>query len=113
MRRVNWLAIVDNDPRFRTIPGRVTNNADLTTALSSILATETVAHWVEKLSAAIRTALQKPTVVDQLARLGSDARGNTPEEFTTFLLDETRKWTEVMKQANIKVMKQANIKVSE
>jgi tripartite-type tricarboxylate transporter receptor subunit TctC len=58
---------------------------------------------VEKLSTAIRTALQKPAVVDQLARLGSDARGNTPEEFTTFLLDETRKWTEVMKQANIKV----------
>ena len=58
---------------------------------------------VEKLSAAIRAALQKQTVIDQLAALGSEARGNSPEEFTTFLVDETRKWTDVMKQANIKV----------
>jgi len=58
---------------------------------------------VEKLSAAIRAALQKQSVVDQLASLGSEARGNTPEEFSRFLVDETRKWTEVMKQANIKV----------
>jgi tripartite-type tricarboxylate transporter receptor subunit TctC len=58
---------------------------------------------VEKLSAAIRAALQKQSVIDQLASLGSEARGNSPEEFTKFLVDETRKWTEVMKQANIKV----------
>ena len=58
---------------------------------------------VEKLSVAIRAALQKQSVIDQLAALGSEARGSTPEEFARFLADETRKWTEVMKQANIKV----------
>ena len=58
---------------------------------------------VEKLSVAIRAALQKQSVIDQLAALGSEARGSTPEEFAKFLADETRKWTEVMKQANIKV----------
>jgi tripartite-type tricarboxylate transporter receptor subunit TctC len=58
---------------------------------------------VERLSAAVRTALQKKTVVDQLAALGSDARGSTPEEFVQLLERETQKWTDVMKQANIKV----------
>jgi tripartite-type tricarboxylate transporter receptor subunit TctC len=58
---------------------------------------------VDKLSAAIRAALQKTTVVDQLAALGSEARGSSPEEFTNFLVAETRKWADVMKQADIKV----------
>ena len=58
---------------------------------------------VAKLSTAIRTALEKKTVVDQLAALGSDARGSTPEEFAAFLRQESKKWSEVMKQANIKV----------
>jgi tripartite-type tricarboxylate transporter receptor subunit TctC len=60
---------------------------------------------IEKLSAAIREALKKKTVIDKLAELGSDARGSTPAEFTQFLEQESRKWTDVMKQANIKVSK--------
>lgn len=58
---------------------------------------------VERLSAAIRAALQKKSVIDQLATLGSEARGSTPEDFTNFLMEETRKWSEVVKLANIKV----------
>ncbi len=58
---------------------------------------------IDKLSAAIRAALAKPEVVDRLAALGSTARGSTPEEFARFLAQETEKWTDVMKRANIKV----------
>ena len=58
---------------------------------------------VEKLSAAIRAALEKKLVVDKLGELGSDARGSTPAEFTQFLAQETAKWTDVMQKANIKV----------
>ena len=58
---------------------------------------------VEKLSAAIRVALEKKTVADKLGELGSDARGSTPEEFTKFLEQESAKWTDVMQKANIKV----------
>ena len=58
---------------------------------------------VEKLSAAIRAALAKKTVADQLAALGSEARGSSPDEFASFLEAETRKWTDVMTKANIKV----------
>ena len=58
---------------------------------------------IDKLSAAIRAALEKKEVVDKLGDLGSDARGSTPQEFTKFLADETAKWTDVMQKANIKV----------
>jgi tripartite-type tricarboxylate transporter receptor subunit TctC len=58
---------------------------------------------VERLSVAIRMALQSRTVIDQLAALGSEARGSTPAEFTQFLERESRKWSEVMQQASIKV----------
>jgi tripartite-type tricarboxylate transporter receptor subunit TctC len=59
---------------------------------------------VEKLSAAIRVALEKKTVADKLGELGSDARGSTPEEFTKFFEQESAKWTDVMQKANIKVI---------
>ena len=58
---------------------------------------------LDKLSAAVRAALQKKSVVDQLAALGSEARGSSPQEFGNFLVGETRKWRDVMKRANIKV----------
>jgi tripartite-type tricarboxylate transporter receptor subunit TctC len=57
---------------------------------------------VDRLSAAVRTALEKKPTIDQLAALGSQARGSTPEEFTGFLQAETTKWGELVKAANIK-----------
>ena len=58
---------------------------------------------IDKLSAAIRAALEKKEVIAKLGDLGSEARGNTPQEFTKFLADETAKWTDVMRKAHIKV----------
>ena len=58
---------------------------------------------VDKLSAAVRAALARPEVVARLAALGSISRGSTPEDFATFLAQETDKWADVMKRANIRV----------
>jgi tripartite-type tricarboxylate transporter receptor subunit TctC len=60
---------------------------------------------VEKLSAAVRDALKKQEAIDKLASLGSEPRGNTPAEFTAFLKEESAKWADVMKKANIRVTK--------
>jgi tripartite-type tricarboxylate transporter receptor subunit TctC len=57
---------------------------------------------VDRLSAVIRAALEKKAAIDQLATLGSQARGATPEEFTRFLQEETAKWGDLVKKANIK-----------
>jgi len=47
---------------------------------------------VDRLSTTVRAALEKKPAIDQLAALGSQARGSTPEEFTAFLQAETKKW---------------------
>lgn len=60
---------------------------------------------VERLNVIIQAALKKESVIEKLGGLGSEARGSTPQEFTKFLQDESRKWIDVMKQANIKVSK--------
>ena len=44
-------ALVD-DPRFRTVPDRSRNNAELTPVIAGALASEDVAVWVERLRAA-------------------------------------------------------------
>jgi tripartite-type tricarboxylate transporter receptor subunit TctC len=60
---------------------------------------------VERLNVIIQAALKKESAIEKLGALGSEARGSTPQEFTKFLQDESRKWIDVMKQANIKVSK--------
>jgi len=57
---------------------------------------------IERLSTVIRTALTNKTAIDQLAAMGSQARGSTPEEFAQFLQSETKKWGELVKTANIR-----------
>jgi len=57
---------------------------------------------VDRLSEVFRTALEKQSAIGQLAALGSQARGSTPEEFTGFLQGETRKWGELVRTAHIK-----------
>jgi hypothetical protein len=51
------------------------------------------------LSGAVRVALEKKTAIDQLAALGSRARGSTTDEF---LEAETKKWGDLVRTANIK-----------
>ncbi len=58
---------------------------------------------VDKLSIAIRQAVEQRPVVEQFAAIGTEARGSTPEEFTRFLQAETARWTEVVAKANIRV----------
>jgi len=57
---------------------------------------------IDRLSGVVRAALQKQNAIDQLAALGSQARSSTPEEFTRFLQDETSKWGELVRAANIR-----------
>jgi len=57
---------------------------------------------IDRLSGLVRAALQKQNAIDQLAALGSQARSSTPEEFTRFLQDETSKWGELVRAANIR-----------
>ena len=65
------------DARFRTVAERAANNADLTTILSSLLADETVDHWVAKLAVAGVPATK-------VQGLNESVNGNIARERQTF-----------------------------
>jgi len=57
---------------------------------------------IDKLHAAIVKAMNDPSVVEGYARIGQDQAVSTPEQFSKLIADETAKWAEVIKKANIK-----------
>jgi tripartite-type tricarboxylate transporter receptor subunit TctC len=52
---------------------------------------------VEKLSAALRTALSNPEVVDALAQMGLEAKSSTPAELTALLKKDSERWAPLVK----------------
>ncbi len=64
----------------------------------------TPAAIVAKLSEAVQKALASPMAIEKLGALGSEPRGNSPEQFKAYLEADFAKWSAVMKQANIKVV---------
>jgi tripartite-type tricarboxylate transporter receptor subunit TctC len=57
---------------------------------------------VTKLHDAIVKALQSPGMKDKYAAIGQDLAWNTPEEFATFIADETARWSRVIQSSGIK-----------
>jgi tripartite-type tricarboxylate transporter receptor subunit TctC len=47
-------------------------------------------------------ALAAPDVKERLAAQGAEPSGITPEEFARILREDTKRWTEVIRAANIK-----------
>lgn len=57
----------------------------------------------ERLSRAIRAALQAPDVKAKLEAMGLKTGGSTPEQFGSYIRADLKRWTPVIKGANIKV----------
>ncbi|MDO9438883.1 tripartite tricarboxylate transporter substrate binding protein [Hydrogenophaga sp.] len=57
---------------------------------------------VERLNAAIRLAMKKPAVKEQLRALGAVEVGSTSKDFAAFLLDDRKRWAELISSAKIK-----------
>jgi tripartite-type tricarboxylate transporter receptor subunit TctC len=63
----------------------------------------TPAGIVDTLNSEINAALTDPTIKAKLAGLGGVPTPMTPAEFGQFIADETRKWSQVIKFADIKL----------
>lgn len=57
---------------------------------------------VQKLSGAIRAALEKPAIRDRLRGLGAVVVGSTPEEYSRWLKGDAERWAQLIKTAQIK-----------
>ena len=58
---------------------------------------------IDTLSKTVQKALRKPEAIDAFKKLGSEAHPSTPAEFTTFMTEQTKIWTEVVKKGHIQV----------
>jgi tripartite-type tricarboxylate transporter receptor subunit TctC len=58
---------------------------------------------VRTLNGAINEAIGSPEVKTRFEQLNIQSRQSTPEEFSTFVSDETERWGKVVKDANIKL----------
>lgn len=59
---------------------------------------KTPAAQVERLAAAVRTALAAPELVEGLAQMGLEARASTPAELAALLKHDTARWGPIVKQ---------------
>lgn len=57
---------------------------------------------VEKLHAGIVSLVKSPEFIKTMRNNGSEAVSSTPEEFRQFMLDDMKKWADVVKRAGIK-----------
>ena len=58
---------------------------------------------VNKLNTELNAVLGQPDVIDRLKKLNVEFRENTPADFRAFLTAEMEKWSQVIKDANIKL----------
>ena len=63
----------------------------------------TPAHIVDRLNAEINAGLADPRMKALFANLGGAVLPGSPTDFATLLADETEKWREVIRAANIKL----------
>ena len=73
------------------------------TTWNGILATGgTPKPIIDKLNDALVRAMKTPEMKAALAKIGQDPAWSTPEEFATFLQEETAKWRKVIRAAGLK-----------
>jgi tripartite-type tricarboxylate transporter receptor subunit TctC len=58
---------------------------------------------ISRLNAEIKAALNAPDVRERAIAAGTEPLANSPQEFAAFIREETKKWGEVVKAANIKL----------
>ena len=75
----------------------------VTTTLGVLAPPGTPASIVAKLHRAAVAAVENPATREAIQKLGADPLGSTPEQFAKWIADETTRWGEVIKAADIKL----------
>src|SRR5688572_26142952 len=75
---------------------------DVTSWYGIVVRSGTPPAVVKKLHADMAEALALPDVKEKLAALGLDPLGNPPEDFARMIAAESRKWSEIVRKADIK-----------
>jgi tripartite-type tricarboxylate transporter receptor subunit TctC len=102
---------VTSDTRFAQLPNVSTfieqgySRLSATEWLGLLAPAGTPEPIVQKLNSAVNRAMQMPDARASLRKLSVETRAVTPQEFKTFMAAETRKWAQVVTDADIKANK--------
>lgn len=93
----------DTAPKLPTMQESGFPNFDVSSWFGVLAPAGTPADVVEKLNKAIRDALAKPAVREQLAGLGAVPADTTPQQFADFIKTEVDGWAKVVKASGATV----------
>jgi tripartite-type tricarboxylate transporter receptor subunit TctC len=102
---------VTSDTRFAQLPNVSTfieqgySRLSATEWLGLLAPAGTPEPIVQKLNSAVNHAMQLPDARASLRKLSVETKAVTPQEFKTFMAAETRKWAQVVTDADIKTNK--------
>jgi tripartite-type tricarboxylate transporter receptor subunit TctC len=58
---------------------------------------------IDRIAAATQKVISQQEIRDRLAGIGAEAAGGTPEQFAAYIKEDFAKWTQIVKDANVKV----------
>ncbi len=64
---------------------------------------KTPASMIARMNAEVVKALRKPEVRERILGLAMEPGENTPEEFTAYMKADLARWSQAVKDANIKI----------
>jgi tripartite-type tricarboxylate transporter receptor subunit TctC len=103
--RLKPLAIFANNriPGFEHLPTARENGIDLTLQgwMGILAPAGTPAHVVERVAQATNVILKRPETMHRLSVLGTYELGGTTNEFDAFILQERKRWEQVVRNAKI------------
>jgi tripartite-type tricarboxylate transporter receptor subunit TctC len=93
-----WPGLADTPPLANYMPG-----FEASTWIAIAAPKQTPPEVIEKLSKEINTAIANPTIVARIADLGCVPFPISPADLDKFIVEQTEKWSKVIRAANIKV----------
>jgi tripartite-type tricarboxylate transporter receptor subunit TctC len=103
--RLKPLAIFANNriPGFEHLPTARENDIDLTLQgwMGIFAPAGTPAHVVERVAQDVNVILKRPETIQRLRILGTYELGGTTSEFDAFILQERKRWEQVVRNAKI------------
>jgi tripartite-type tricarboxylate transporter receptor subunit TctC len=106
--RLNAIAVT-SDKRFELMPQIPTvsesglKGFDMSTWWGIVMPAGVSKEIISKVNASTVKVLRSPEVKQQMANVGADVVGNTPEQFTAFIQSERVKYAKIVKDGNIKM----------
>ena len=90
-------------PEFPTIAESGLKGYEVITWFGLLVPVGTPPEIVNRIYQDTAASLQTPAVKEQVAKLGMDIVGSTPEQFGTFLREENVRWSKIIRDLNLKV----------